>query len=306
MPFDFPASPSEGQIFSPSGGPTYVYNNPVWRAVGQGQIAVISDSAPVNPANGQLWWESDTGLLFLFYNDGNSSQWVQVGGNAAASTPTTTVHTSSIAGVAIPAGARLFQVKGVGGGGAGGGFNGAGGGAGLGSSGGGGGSGCYAESSIAAVVGATTYDVTIGAGGVGVSAAAGGGGGTTIVTVGSNSVTFNGGFGGGAGSVSAAVIAWVPGGGGGYVASGGITMLGYGSMGRIGISGPSSSSSGAGGDSPWGRGGGVERVAITAANTGNAAVGFGAGGASAVNQFSSVNRAGGDGAPGRVEITWFY
>ena len=80
MPFDFPSSPSEGQIFNAPSGPSYVFNAPVWKAVGQGQIAIIADAAPANPANGQLWWESDTGILWVYYNDGNSSQWVQAGG----------------------------------------------------------------------------------------------------------------------------------------------------------------------------------------------------------------------------------
>jgi hypothetical protein len=78
--FDFPASPSEGQIFNAPGGPSYVFNTPVWKAVGQGQIAIISDTPPTSPANGALWYESDSGVLFIWVNDGNSSQWVQVGG----------------------------------------------------------------------------------------------------------------------------------------------------------------------------------------------------------------------------------
>ena len=28
------------------------------------------------PNNGELWWESDTGDLYVYYNDGNSAQWV--------------------------------------------------------------------------------------------------------------------------------------------------------------------------------------------------------------------------------------
>lgn len=39
---------------------------------------LIGDVPPPNPANNQLWWESDTGFLFLYYNDGNSIQWVQI------------------------------------------------------------------------------------------------------------------------------------------------------------------------------------------------------------------------------------
>jgi hypothetical protein len=35
-----------------------------------------SDEPPVDPFDGQLWWETDTGLLYVRYNDGNSSQWV--------------------------------------------------------------------------------------------------------------------------------------------------------------------------------------------------------------------------------------
>ena len=80
MAFDFPSSPSEGQIFNAPGGPSYVFNTPVWKAVGQGQIAIISDTPPASPANGALWYESDSGVLFIWMNDGNSSQWVQVGG----------------------------------------------------------------------------------------------------------------------------------------------------------------------------------------------------------------------------------
>ena len=34
MPFDFPASPTSGQTFTPSGGPTYVWNGYAWDVVG--------------------------------------------------------------------------------------------------------------------------------------------------------------------------------------------------------------------------------------------------------------------------------
>jgi hypothetical protein len=38
----------------------------------------ISDTPPASPTQGQTWWESDTGAYFINYNDGNSSQWVQL------------------------------------------------------------------------------------------------------------------------------------------------------------------------------------------------------------------------------------
>ena len=36
----------------------------------------ISDTPPSSPDDGALWWESDTGRLKLYYNDGSSAQWV--------------------------------------------------------------------------------------------------------------------------------------------------------------------------------------------------------------------------------------
>ena len=42
--------------------------------------AVISDTPPATPSQGQTWWESDSGAFFIWYNDGNTSQWVQVNG----------------------------------------------------------------------------------------------------------------------------------------------------------------------------------------------------------------------------------
>lgn len=38
----------------------------------------ISDTAPSSPVVGQLWFDSSTGGFFVYYNDGTSSQWVQV------------------------------------------------------------------------------------------------------------------------------------------------------------------------------------------------------------------------------------
>lgn len=41
-------------------------------------LLFIGDEPPPNPIEDQLWWESDTGILFVWYDDGNTSQWVQV------------------------------------------------------------------------------------------------------------------------------------------------------------------------------------------------------------------------------------
>lgn len=50
----------------------------VWKEI-LGTV-LIADSPPPDPNENELWWESDTGNLYIYYNDGTSSQWVQVVG----------------------------------------------------------------------------------------------------------------------------------------------------------------------------------------------------------------------------------
>jgi hypothetical protein len=79
MAFDFPTAPATGTLYAPSGGPTYRWDGTVWSQIAQPfQGAFPSDTAPTNPVHGQLWWETDTGLLYVYYTDANSSQWVEV------------------------------------------------------------------------------------------------------------------------------------------------------------------------------------------------------------------------------------
>ena len=40
--------------------------------------AVISDTTPLSPNNGDLWYDSDSGLIFVYYDDGTSSQWIEI------------------------------------------------------------------------------------------------------------------------------------------------------------------------------------------------------------------------------------
>jgi hypothetical protein len=41
-------------------------------------IVTIADTAPLGPYQGQLWWNSLNGNLYISYNDGTSTQWVQI------------------------------------------------------------------------------------------------------------------------------------------------------------------------------------------------------------------------------------
>jgi len=47
---------------------------------------IVSPTAPVlgNHPDGTLWWDSETGLMYVLYNDGSSRQWTQISSNTVA------------------------------------------------------------------------------------------------------------------------------------------------------------------------------------------------------------------------------
>jgi hypothetical protein len=51
-------------------------------AGGGGSSVTIQASAPSSPSVGDLWVDSDDLALYTYYDDGNSSQWVAIGGPA--------------------------------------------------------------------------------------------------------------------------------------------------------------------------------------------------------------------------------
>lgn len=46
----------------------------------------ISDTPPTITSSGQLWWNSSDGLLYIYYNDGSSAQWVSAHGALSVAT----------------------------------------------------------------------------------------------------------------------------------------------------------------------------------------------------------------------------
>ena len=78
MAFNFPNTPSVGDLYTPSGGPTYRWNGTVWVIAAPGAAIIVSDTPPASPVSGQMWWESDSGRLYVWFVDGTSSQWVQI------------------------------------------------------------------------------------------------------------------------------------------------------------------------------------------------------------------------------------
>jgi len=104
MAFDFPANPTNGQTVT-LGTSVFQWNGSAWNmqsgnigpqgppgpegpqgppgtAGPTGGVTIeISDTAPPTPAEKSMWWQSNTGALWVRFNDGNSVQWVQVNSN---------------------------------------------------------------------------------------------------------------------------------------------------------------------------------------------------------------------------------
>jgi collagen triple helix repeat protein len=51
---------------------------------GTSAVINVSDLPPGSPVANQLWWNSALGAMFIYYNDGNSSQWVPAAPAAAS------------------------------------------------------------------------------------------------------------------------------------------------------------------------------------------------------------------------------
>ena len=78
-----PSSPTNGDIWTTATS-AYARINGVTvdlAAAAGGTATSIADTFPGSPVSGQLHWESDTGILWIYYTDANSSQWVQATGS---------------------------------------------------------------------------------------------------------------------------------------------------------------------------------------------------------------------------------
>lgn len=72
-----PAQATNALIFNPATGQYVQLPISLFGGGGStGSTVYISDTPPVGAADNSVWWESDTGALYVRYNDGNTAQWV--------------------------------------------------------------------------------------------------------------------------------------------------------------------------------------------------------------------------------------
>ena len=116
---DFPTAPILNQVFAANNGVSYIWNGSIWITVSSG-AAQASDTPPSNPVVNQLWFNSALGQLFIYYNDGSSSQWVPANPSAGPVVPAGTMYFYSehilaspglILAVTIPTRPRLVRLQ---------------------------------------------------------------------------------------------------------------------------------------------------------------------------------------------------
>ena len=79
MPYNFPDAPTLNEEYI-SGDKTFVWNGTVWliKIEEITGAVIVSDTPPLTPTANTLWWDSDSGDLFIYYEDVDSAQWVQI------------------------------------------------------------------------------------------------------------------------------------------------------------------------------------------------------------------------------------
>lgn len=83
MALDFPASPTNGQVYD-----QYVYDSSItaWRSKGGAVAATYtSDTAPSGAVKGDMWYRTSDGTTFVYVVDSDTSQWVEIRSEIATS-----------------------------------------------------------------------------------------------------------------------------------------------------------------------------------------------------------------------------
>lgn len=78
-----PGSANAGEIYyNTSLSKLKFYDGTTWSEIGTGGGGgglEVSDTAPASPTSGLLWYNSTNGKTYVYYEDGTSNQWVEIG-----------------------------------------------------------------------------------------------------------------------------------------------------------------------------------------------------------------------------------
>ena len=76
MALDFPSTPVDGQLF---GAYIWSASKGVWQSREESAtVAITSPTKPLTANNGDIWYNTERGISYVYYDDGTSSQWVEI------------------------------------------------------------------------------------------------------------------------------------------------------------------------------------------------------------------------------------
>lgn len=87
---DFPVSPSPGTTFTAPDGTLWTWDGYSWKSeggfggggggggagAGNANVSILSTAPSAGVANADFWWDNTSGKLKIYYNDGDTVQWV--------------------------------------------------------------------------------------------------------------------------------------------------------------------------------------------------------------------------------------
>jgi len=80
MTLDFPNSPIQDQLFLAQNNVTYQWDGAKWSTQIVASYANTGsnpgENPPPNPTPGTFWWDSVSGVLYTWYDDGDSTEWM--------------------------------------------------------------------------------------------------------------------------------------------------------------------------------------------------------------------------------------
>lgn len=68
---------ADAKLYTKRTDGTVILLTPTGGGGGGGSSVTVSETAPLSPSSGDLWWDSAAGQLLIYYSDSDSSQWVE-------------------------------------------------------------------------------------------------------------------------------------------------------------------------------------------------------------------------------------
>lgn len=99
MALTFPSSPTDGQVYTDTDtGNRYIYDltKGLWKVAANTVAMSVSSTPPANVATGSLWFNREIGRTFVYYDDGDSVQWIETVPSGSIDTNTIAAYTGPI------------------------------------------------------------------------------------------------------------------------------------------------------------------------------------------------------------------